>query len=242
MTTIRQIITDSLRESGLIAVGDDAEAAVFEEALRRLNVLMRGWFGNELGEQLTSVGFGYAGLTNVFAILKDGSSDIVDSYISPNVRLMLNIDTPYTLYLTPNPEDGARLGIIDVGGNLASHAVTLNGNGRNVESADTVTLNTDSLNREWFYRADLGSWTRITDLEAEDESPLPLEFDDLLTTALAIRLNPRYGGATSDEMASVFKRVKRMFRARYRQTVEKASEDGLLLLPSSTWWRNKGTF
>lgn len=237
MTTIRTIITDGLRESGLIGVGEDAEGAVFDEALRRFNVLIRGLFGNELGEKLTNVSFGYAGLTNAYAILEDSSDDIIETYVSPNIRLMLNINTPYTLYLPPNPEDGARLGVVDVKGNLATYAVTINGNGRHIELASTVTLNTNSLNREWFYRADLGSWSRVTDLEAEDESPLPLEFDDLFTTMLAIRLNPRYGGNTSEELVETFKRAKKMFRSRYRQTVEKASENGLLFLPSSTWWR-----
>lgn len=240
MTTIRQIITDGLREAGLLAVGDDAEADVFEESLRRFNVLLRGFFGNELGEQLTNVNFGNAGLSNVYAIFEDMSSDIQSTYVSSNVRLLMNIDAAYTLYLNPNPEDGARLGIIDNGGNLASHNVILNGNGRRVELSNSVTLNTNLLNREWFYRADLGSWSRIADLAAEDESPLPVEFDDLLTTALALRVNARFGAPTSDDLMTILNRMRKMFRARYRQTVSKPVEDGLLILPSSYWWRNKG--
>lgn len=242
MTTIRQIITDSLREAGIIEAGEDPEANEFEEALRRINVLIRGFFGNELGERLENVNFGSAGLTNFYGVIADDSDVIESKYIPLNVRLHLNIDGPYSLFLSPTPADGARLGVIDNGDNLSINNVTISGNGRQIESADSLMLNTNGLNREWFYRADLGDWVRVTDLTADDVSPFPIEFDDLLTTLLAIRLNPRYGATTSDEMADTMKRMKKMFRSRYRQSVEVSSERGLLLLPSSYWWRNRGTF
>lgn len=238
MTTIRTIIGDSLREAGIIEVGDEPEAPIFEEALRRINTLYKSLFGNELGDPYTTYNYGTSGLTNVFAQFEDQSSNIDSTYVPQNTRLVLNNDSAVTLYLAPNPRDGARLAIIDNAGNLATYNVTLSGNGRLIESTASVVLSTNSLKREWFYRADLGSWTRVSDLLADDESPLPGEFDDFLVTLMALRLNPRHGATTSDEMIEVLKRIRTIFRARYRQVTEEDSELGLQRMPSNRrYWK-----
>lgn len=240
MTTIRQIIIDSMREAGVIAVDDTPEASQLDEALRRLQVLYSSLFGNELGEPLQPVNFGKAGLTNSYAKVLDASSEINSSYIPNNSRLILNVDAGGTLYLNPNPAGGARFGIVDNGANLATNNITVNGNGRHIELLDSVLLNTNSLNREWFYRDDLGSWIRVTDLDVDAQSPLPREFDDLLTTLLAFRLNPRYGAETSVEMIEVMKRIRRIFRARYRQSLEQAVETGLYRLTNNRiYWQHR---
>lgn len=233
MTTIRQIVTDALREANVVAVGGSPEADVLDEAVRRLQNLYRSLFGYELGEQMQPWTYGTNGLTNSYAKALDMSSDVDSVFVPSNIRLILNIDETSTLYLNPEPEDGARFAVIDNGANLATYNVTLNGNGRKIELTNTVTLNTNSLNREWFYRADLGNWARVTDLDADAESPLPAEFDDFLITLLAFRLNPRYGAKNAVEMIEVLKRMRKQFRARYRQTNEQTSEDGLLHLSSN---------
>jgi hypothetical protein len=238
MTSIRQLITDGLREAGIIETGGEPEAEEFEEALRALQRLYSSLFGYELGEQLTSVNFGSNGLTNAYALAQDYSSDILQSYVPANVRLILNLEAEQNLFLHPAPSDGARIAVIDNSGTLSSYNVVLNGNGRKIESADSVTLSTNSLVREWFYRGDLGSWQRVTDLDENDVSPLPAEFDDFLITMLAFRLNPRYGAVTSQEMGEVLSRMRRNFRARYRQTAEVSSEDGIIRLPSNPFSYN----
>lgn len=233
MTTIRQLITDGLRESGVLAAGETPEADIFDEALRKVNTLYRGLLGAELGEPLKTVNYGKAGLSNTFSKNEDMSSDVNAVYFPENIRLLFNIEDEETIYLHPNPNDGARIAVIDNGGNFATYNVTLNGNGRQIESADTVALATNSLAREWFYRADLGNWMRVSDLEADTESPFPSEFDDLITTLLAFRLNPRFAAQTSEEMSVVLRRIRSLFRARYRQVAEQTSEDGLLYLTSN---------
>lgn len=235
MTTIRQLITDALRESGVVAVGDSPEAEEHEEALRHMQRLLDSLFGSELGEHLQSINYGVAGLSNPSALFEDASMNIDSFHIPENVRLILNVDADKTLYLHPNPMDGARLGIIDNGGNLSSNNIVLNGNGRKIEDAASVTLSTDALAREWFYRADQGKWVRVTDVAAEDESPLPRAFDDLLTTLLAFRLNPRYGAESGASLVTTLAEMRKRFRARYRQEIEHESEIGLIYLPSNRY-------
>ena len=238
MTTIRQIITDAYRDPAIIGIGEDPSAEQLTEGLRRLNVLYRSLFGNELGEPLTTVNYGSQGLTNSYALDEDMSSDIDSIYVPTNYRLILILGAATTVYLNPNPQDGARVAIVDNGANLATYNVTVDGNGRHVEDADTAVLNTDSVNREWFYRADTGNWVRLTELTADDESPLPQEFDDFLITLLSFRLNPRYGAETSDEMGQVLKRMKKVFTSRYKQTAEQDVEIGLYRLPSTRhYWQ-----
>jgi hypothetical protein len=53
------------------------------------------------------------------------------------------------------------MGIVDPFRRLAAFPVTLDGNGRTIENAATLVLNTNGLNREWFYRADLGGWKKL---------------------------------------------------------------------------------
>lgn len=233
MTTIRQIVTDAFREANLVEVGGSVDADVFDEGVRRLQNLYRSLFGFELGEELSTINYGENGLTNTYAKELDASSEIDSTFVPSNVRMIFNIAAAETLYLDPSPRDGARFAVIDNGNNLATYNITLNGNGRQIELANSVTLATNSLNREWFYRADLGNWARVTDLDADAQSPLPSEFDDFLSTLLAFRLNPRYGAENSAEMIEVLKRMRKQFRARYRQTNEQPSEAGLLYLSSN---------
>lgn len=236
-STISQLVSKGLREAGIIGVGDTPEAAEYEETADRLRRIISSFFGNELGENLQTVNYGRAGLVNPYAQELDTSSEIGSIYVPSNVRLVFNINVATTLYLNPNPDDGARFGLIDNAGNFATYNVTVNGNGRQIEMLNSVLLNANDQNREWFYRADLGNWVRVTDLGDSDESPLPQEFDDYLITLLAFRVNPRYGATTSQEMITVMTDMKKRFRARYKQRVEQPSEDGITLLPSNPFGR-----
>lgn len=239
MTTIRQIVEDAYRESGIYANDDTVSSADFTEGLRRLNALFKGLFAAELGEPFLTINYGKAGLSNTYAQDQDASSEIDSAYVPSNSRLILNISAPVTLYLPPNPRDGARFGIIDSGGNLASYNVTVDANGRRIETALSVVLNTNSLQRDWFYRGDTGNWVKTTTFVDGDSSPLPEEFDDLLVTYLAVRLNPRHGAQTSDELVEVLKRLRKIFKARYAQSSEQDSELGLQrLLSTKRYWKD----
>lgn len=232
---LSELVTKGLREAGIIEVGENPEAAEYEEAADRLRNLISSLLGYELGEPLKAVNYGQSGLTNPYAKALDQSANIQSIYVPANARLVFNIGVATTVYLNPNPDDGARFGLIDNGGNFATYNVTVNGNGRKIETTNTVVLNSNSQNREWFYREDLANWVRVDTIGDSDIPPLPPEFDDFLITLLAFRLNPRYGAETSQEMTVVLKDMKKKFQSRYRQKTEVGSEDGLVLLTSNPW-------
>ncbi len=206
MTLVSSIITDAYRESNLIALAATPNTNQTNEALRRLNNIVLSSIGYEVGDELTdlTIGGDY-----------DQSTYVAD-WLPANCRLILNLDSAKTYYLDPSPYEGQRFGIVDVLSNLATYPVTIDGNGRLIESATTLTLNTDDLTREWLYRSDVGGWVRVTTLASGDQLPFPAEFDDYFITMLALRLNPRYGQALSQETQAALRRSKNQIRARYR--------------------------
>lgn len=218
MTLISTIIGDAFRESNLIAIGVDPTTAEITEALRVLNRYVSALVGNELGELLTDSSYG---LNNVTRPNEDNYvlDDILASYYLPeNTRIVTNLQGAKTVYLHPNPRDGARIGITDPSSNLATYNLIFNGNGRTIEDATSVTLATNGVDREWFYRADLGNWARISDLATSDQSPFPAAFDDLLIIGLAMRLNPRNGAAVDPQSIDTYKSQMKKFKSRYRQS------------------------
>jgi hypothetical protein len=238
MTTIRQIVIDAYREAGITPVGETPDADEFDEGLRRLQSIIKSLYGNELGDPLQSYNYGTTGVIHNYGSGSDVSSEVDSLYIPQNTRLVFNVSVSKTIYLNPNPQAGARFGIIDNAQSFAANPITLNGNGRRVDGALTEVLNTNGLASDWFYRDDTGSWTKVTDLTASDDHPFPEEFDDFLTTKLALRINPRMGAQTPAEMVEVLKEGARKFRARYHQIVQPDAEYGLVLLPSNYYARS----
>lgn len=241
MATIRQIINDSYREGGLVQIGLTPDSDEFDEGLRKLQTLITSLYGNEMGSPLTSVSYGDAGLSNSFAIEQDVSDEIDSYYVPSNTRLLVNIGSASTVYLDPNPDDGARVAVIDSAENFATNNFTVNANGRRIDGATSVTLSTNGDSKQWFYRADLGEWTQVSSLTANSQSPFPSEFDDFLITLLAMRLNPRFQAQTAPETLEELRRMRRQFRARYTQDSEERVEDGLLRMPSrGNFWLDYG--
>lgn len=96
------------------------------------------------------------------------------------------------------------------------------------------------MNREWFFREDLGTWVRCTPLTITDELPFPREFDDFFITMLAIRLNPAYGVALDQQSQLVLDRARTSMRARYRQEKPARPPIALSRLPHVT--QDRGEF
>lgn len=222
MTLISTIIRDAYRESNLIAITADPTTAEQTEGLRLLNRLVPSLFGNEAGDPLETVP---VGRNNVNV---DVEPTLSDNIVPLNSRLVLNLTAAKTLYLSPKPQDGSRLAVIDKSGNLSTYNLVLRGNGYTIAGAATATLSTNSLSREYFFRADTGDWSLLADLEADDSSPFPQKFDDMLVIGLAIRLNPRNGTAISGESLEAYKSSLRKFRAQYCQNVSARVEEALL--------------
>lgn len=207
MTLVSTIITSAYRETNLVPLVGTPTALEAAEGLARLNSIIRSVIGNEAGNDLRDLH-----IDGDFSQVSQCSSSIPD-----DVRLILNLESTRTLQADPTPVDGQRLAVIDVLGNLATYPLTIDGNGRLIEGAATVTLNTNSEARQWMYRADIGNWVKITTLVESDSLPFPEDFDDYFITALALRLAPRHSTKLGDESLAAHKRSRGQLRARYNK-------------------------
>lgn len=217
MTLISSIITDAFREGNILPLGKAPNANQAAEALRLLNGLFSSIYGDEAGEDLTDWPLGNFGRESPEYDL--AFTDYRVDHPTINRRLIAVNEEAKTVYLTLRPQDGARMGIADPFGRLASVPVSLDANGRTIEGSASVLLDTNGTFREWFYRADLGDWVRLTEKADTDEMPFPADFDNFFITALAMRLNPRYGRTMDDQSALIYKSERRKFVARYLQSM-----------------------
>lgn len=217
MTLISSIITDAFREGNILPLGRVPNTNESAEALRLLNALFSSVYGDEAGEWLTDWPLGNFGRESPEYDLAY-TDDRID-HPTINRRLIAVNETAKTVYLTLQPQDGARMGIADPFGRLASVPVSLDANGRTIEGTASITLDQNGMFREWFYRADLGDWVRLTEKAETDEMPFPSDFDNFFITFLAIRLNPRYGRSMDQQSASIYQSERRKFVARYLQSM-----------------------
>lgn len=205
MTLVSSIISDAYRETQLTVLGATPTANEITEALNRLNSIILSTVGNEVGDGLDELNIG-------------GTYDqsiLCSSWVPDDARLMLNLAADTTFLLDPSPYEGQRLSIVDISNNLATNSLVLDANGRLIESAETLTLSTDGMTRQWLYRSDIGTWVKIVTLISSDEMPFPADFDDYFITVLAMRLNPRHSATTSQETLQALKRSRSQIRGRY---------------------------
>jgi hypothetical protein len=228
MALVYEIIKDAFREANLIPITQSPTLDEQTEALRLLNRFVRSIFGNEAGDKLQPFAVGINNVATSASLTTYNFS--TPNYVPLNARLMVNNTVAQTVQLHPDPKDGSRVAVVDSTGNFNTVNFTLNGNGRKIDNLNTAVLNVANLKKEWFYRADLGSWMAISDLGLNDTFPFPLEFEDLFVIGLATRLNPRNGVVIDEQAMMNFRRQRNLFRARYSQSIQKASEDGLTRL------------
>lgn len=228
MALVYEIIKDAFREANLIPITQSPTLDEQAEALRLLNRFVRSIFGNEAGDKLQPFAIGTNNVATTVSLPTYNFT--APNYVPLNARLMVNNTAPMTVQLHPDPEDGSRVAVVDSSGNFNTVALTLNGNGRTIDGSTVAVLNTAGLQKEWFYRADLGAWMAISNLGLNDTFPFPLEFEDLFVIGLATRLNPRNGVSIDDQAMMNFRRQRNLFRARYSQSIQTDSEDGLVRL------------
>ena len=207
MTLVSAIISRARRVNNSVVVGASLTANEEAEGLGLLNSFMLSALGNEAGVELHDINIGGA----------YDQSQFISSWVPENARLVLNLSAARTAYLDPNPYDGQRVAIADAGANLATRNLTLNGNGRRIETAATVVLSTSSLSRQWMYRADTGNWVRLGEMAASDTLPFPVEFDTYFALELALLLAPQNSESLSKESQAALADGRRKFRARYRR-------------------------
>lgn len=237
MALVYEIIKDAFREANLIPITQSPTLDEQTEALRLLNRFVRSISGNEAGDKLQPFAVGINNVATTSSL--PTYNFVTPNYVPLNARLMVNNTAPMIVQLHPDPEDGSRVAVVDSTGNFNTVNLTLNGNGRKIDGANTAVLSISGLQKEWFYRADLGAWMAISNLGLNDTFPFPLEFEDLFVIGLATRLNPRNGVATDEQAMMNFRRQRNTFRARYSQSIQQASEDGITRLTGS---RNNRVF
>jgi hypothetical protein len=225
VTLISSIIADAFREGNILPLGRAPNANQSTEALRLYNALLRTIYGDDAGEGLTDWPLGTFGNETPGYIIP--YTDYALAHPTINLRLIATNTVAKTVYLTPYPQDGSRMGIADPFGRLAVFPITLDANGRTIEGAATKVLNTNGIFQEWFYRADLGQWVKLTTLTAADQNPFPDDFDNFFITLLALRLNPRYGRVMDDQSTMIFKSEKQKFVARYLQSQPLEVDDSI---------------
>jgi len=230
MTLVSSIIKDAYRESNLKAIGTTPSTEEYNEALPRLQSLVSSMLGNEAGVKLDVIPIGRNNISQPSGWPYYDGLPNQDWYVPLNKRLALNLTTDVTVALHPLPQDGSRLAVSDISGNLGTYNFTINGNGRTIEGVDSLILNTSDIKQEWFYRDDTGNWARISNLELTDEFPYPVEFDDMFIILLAARLNSRNGVELDAGSQMILSRSRKQFQARYQQNIPIDSEDALLRL------------
>lgn len=235
MTLASAIIKNAFRESNLLPLGQTPTTNQTTEALDLLNTLILSTIGNEAGDLLNDINIGG---------IRDQTS-LCTSWVPDNVRLVVSQTASQTFSLDPDPYEGQRLSFVDVAGNFATYNLILSGNGRKIEGATSVTLNTNSESRQWLYRADTGNWVKIISLASSDSMPLPTEFDDYFITMLALRLNPRFAQTMTTETVEALKRARNLLRSRYhnpRQIESDLDTIGFLADRRTAWLHNNADF
>ena len=232
MATLRKIITDAYRESGIIQKGTVPDADQMQEGLDKLLMIIENVFGEEVGSLYQDINYGDDGAVNTYSVDSNREVFIDNSYARPSYRLLVNSTSAKTVYLDPSPYDGARFAVIDVGQNFTTAPITVATDTRRIEGGNQVVLNTDGANAAWFYRADLGEWVRISPLTLDSNSPFPSQFDDYFVIKLATRLHPRYRVQTAQETMLHYRELQRKFRSRYTTSQEMNSETALYRLRS----------
>ncbi len=225
MTLVSSIILDAYRECNMLALGSDPNEKQTTEALRLYNQILSGIYGGEAGELITDWPLGnFDRDPNGYQI-----SNVDHCLMHPTInrRLVAVNEAAMTVWLTPRPQDGAMMGIADPFGRLESVPVTLEGNGRTIEGQASIVLDTNGQFDEWFYRADLGDWVKISNVLATDENPFPAKYDTMWQILLAMRLSPRYGRSLAAETVAALKQNKQEFVNRYLQSMPLHLDDSI---------------
>jgi len=244
MTTVSQIITDAYRQGNVIAIGTLPSAAQQEEGLRYLNRIVRSTLGNEAGEPLEAFPIGGNNIGRPTGYPWYQSSPDGNWFLPENKRMMVNATKATSIYLHPKPNDGARLGLSDLSGNLSTYPMTIYGNGRTVEGQISLTFNTDNIDYEWFYDDTTGNWARVVPLDDLNGTfPFPEDFDFYFICMLASTLNPAYNIQADAQSVMNYNRAKSQLRARYHNIIPVGSEDGLVRMPRTAldrdMWGNR---
>lgn len=241
MTTAGTIVDRCFRENNLIQLGKTPSVAQATEALDYLNRLIKSMLGTDEGELLLDWNVPYVGTNNSRWPLYNenpAQSSTIYQGPPPNTRLLVRTTSPFTVYFQNIPPDGARMALVNVGADFVTNPLTLHGNGRLIEGAQSIVVNTNpAVPLLWLYRADLANWIALEfPLATTDEVPFPDSFDDFWVSLLAVRLAPLYGKEPNAITAGVAQNGMKQFRARYAQEVPTANFPEAVIFNSYQSW------
>ena len=233
MTTAGEIVRRAFRENNLLGTDKSPTPTQEAEACRRLSAFVESMINTEVARYLHNWTMPNFTTSPVKARqpLYPRNIDIPSDkwpYPPANVRLIIKLESNRTVYFQQLPTDGAQMALVNLGPPFGTHSLRLDGNGYMIEGAPVLDLNSDPQYTgsplRWMFRADLGSWERLTfPFEPTTEMPFPTEFDDFFTAALAVRISPLYGKETSAVTQAVAANGIEMIRARYYQDTPDAN-------------------
>lgn len=244
---ITSILQGMYREGNIIPIGTTPSANQTAEGLLVLSRLIRGILGYKMGENLTdwyvpqpqrtaSVASNwpqFPGEFDYFSLYGTSLSSNVFPYPPNNSRIVYG-GTAQHVFFPEKPNAGGQMALIQASGagdgGQTGDVLTLDGNGRTIQGADTQTFtfnsgagNTPFPGVRWFFRDDLGDWVIIADPTAgnggasTDFLPYPEEFDDFFICAGSKRLAGSYNKLVSKETIERALDMEGAFLARYRQ-------------------------
>ncbi len=225
-TLISQIITDAFFNDNIVPLNGTPTTAEQTRALRLLQQIVDEWVTSCAGELLNDWRIpGDTATAPVTGQQRDprdpyGDNAIATVYPYPpiNHRLVTKITSAQTVYMPQYPNDGSIIDLADAGSSSVN--LTLDANGRKIESAATVVLDPSAVGeRRWFFRADLQNWQRMTTLtnDSVGVSPFPSKYDALLAAETTIRLLAGLGKSPSESTLGIRDRGLTKFKAQYKQ-------------------------
>lgn len=234
--TSSDIITRCYREGNLIPIGKTPTPAEVTETLGVYQSFVASLFGNDAGQLLTPWEIPPAPTSaqpSRFPLYpeRDGFSDFNQPEVwrnpPPNVRMITNVAIGGSVYFPPTPVDGARMALVNVGADFVTNPLVLDGNGRLIEGAATLTISAVLAGPiEWFYRDDLANWVRMSPLLIGSDSPFPSKFDDFLIASMSIRRGPAYNKEPGGATVATAKHGLKLFKTTYLQSAPGATMDG----------------
>lgn len=212
MTTCRTIIRHAMIELGVLEGEGNPSATEASDGLFRLQAIIDGLFGCGVGTALVDLE-----VTGATAILTDQ-------------RALVSATGSFTITMPDTPDNGSRIQVVDILGNLATYPLTLDGNGRKVEGSATKAITAGGT---WIYTADTANWQKVSPLALDDA--LLLGDDEFFTLETAKRLAPMYGAQMSRESVVALQRAANRIRARFASRGVVPADDAVRLLSRQSY-------
>lgn len=230
------IITRAYRADNIIPLGKAPSTAEMAEGLQNYQMFVASLFGNDIGRLLQPWETPPAPTSRYpsrFPLYPENPSVafINEEQIwrnpPPNSNIITNAAIGGSVYFPPTPSNGAQMALINVGADFVTNPLVLDGNGRLIEGAATLTISAAPTGPiVWFYRDDLANWVRVTDLAIDSDSILPSKFDDFMVCGMAVYISGTNGVTPPPDVQLRAKRGHTLLKTTYYQTAPGATFPG----------------